>query len=590
MAHMLSPRLEWRPSSCPAAVPHMFQRKETLAIPIWLPLLLIAGYLFFGLGSYGLLDNNEGLYTEIAREMSRGSSLVIPHVNGLLYMEKPPLLYYLVAACLSLFGETEAAARAVPLAASLVCMAGVWWFAARLRRPEAGKLAVMILASSLGFMLMARVVMFDMLLTAFLTLALFCFNVAWREGNRRVLRVAWACLALALLTKGFLALVLFGLVLGVHFLLNERRGIWKALGFLADGPGLLLFLAIALPWHVLASMEHADFAWSYFINEHVLRFLGKRIPHDYYSGPVWYYLPRLLGFLFPWSFFLPLAFVRSGRSGDPRGTGFLWAAWLVPLAFFSLSSAKANYYMVVALPALALLLALHLESLVSAGRTRLLMWPAGLMLILALAGGGFLFLKPTLLAGRTALQFAMAGLFPALCGLSLWAAWFRRPVVALAAAALLLAPVQVCLFQELAQQEASVSGRPLARLILARCPGCEVMIYKDFENISALPFYLPQPLSIIDSVSNDLWFAQQEAIKAGKADFRFVSTANLAAHLGGRRLALVVLQDHLAEFRGSALAGRFHAVSTVGRATLFLNTMEVAQATHGTSLALRERD
>ena len=548
---------------------NMFQRKETLAIPVWLPLLLMAGYLFFGLGSYGLLDNNEGLYTEIAREMSRGSSLVIPHVNGLLYMEKPPLLYYLVAASLSLFGETESAARVIPTLASLACMAGVWWFAARIRRPEAGKLAVMILASSLGFMLMSRVVMFDMLFTTFLTLALLGFHVAWREGNRRVLRFAWACLALALLTKGFLALALFGLVLGSHFLLNERRQLWPALRFLMDWPGILLFLLIAVPWHVLASLEYPGFAWFYFINEHVLRFLGKRIPHDYYSGPVWYYLPRLLGFLFPWSFHLLLSFARAERGGDSRTTGFLWAAWLTPLLFFSLSSAKANYYMVAALPALALLLALQLESLASAGRSRLLAWPAALLLLLAVAGGGFVLLKPALLAARTDIQLAMAGLFIVLCGVSLGAAWLRRPNVALAAAALLLAPVQVCALQELERD--SLSGRPVAQVVLARCAACEVMIYKDFENISALPFYLPRTVSIIDSVSNDLWFAQQESIKRGNVDPHFVSSAELAAHLEGRKLAVVVLQEHLAEFRACVLATRFRMVATVGRATLFLN-------------------
>ena len=553
----------------------MFQRKETLTIPVWLPLLLIAGYLFFGLGSYGLLDNNEGLYAEIAREMSRGSSLVIPHVAGLPYMEKPPLLYYLVAASLHVFGETEAAARAVPLAASLLCLGGVWWYAARIGRGEAGKLAVMILTSSLGYMLMSRVVMFDMLFTAFLTLALLGFHVAWREGNRRVLRFSYACLALALLTKGILALAFFGLVVGGHFLLNERRQVWRALRFLADWPGILLFLAIATPWHVLASMEHSRFAWFYFVNEHVLRFLGKRIPHDYYSGPVWYYLPRLLGFLFPWTFHLLLSFARAGGRRDADLSGFLWLAWLAPLAFFSLSSAKANYYMVVAMPALALLLALQLESLVAAGRTRLLAWPAGLMLGLGLAGAAVATFRPGLavLVARpeASLLFAMAGLFVLVCGVSLWAAWAGRPRLALAATALLLAPVQVCLLKELAQREDPLSGRPVAVAIQAHCPDCEVMIYKDFENISALPFYLAQPPSIIDSVSNDLWFAQQEVIRSGEGNPRFVTSGDLARGLDGRRLAIVVLQEHLADFSSGVLAKRFHAAATVGRATIFLN-------------------
>jgi 4-amino-4-deoxy-L-arabinose transferase-like glycosyltransferase len=548
-------------------------RGESLTIPFWLPLLLVAAYLVFGLGSYGLLDNNEGLYAEIGREMAHGSSLFIPHLIGEPYLEKPPLLYYLVAASFRLFGETETAARIVPLFASLTCLWGVHWFCARLGRPQTGRLAVLILASSLGYVLMSRLVMFDMLFTVFFNLALFSFFLAWTETNRTLLRLSHVCLALALLTKGFLALVLFGLILVPYFVFQGHRSLWQALRFFLDPLGLILFLVIAVPWHVIASLEHPRFAWSYFINEHVLRFLGKRIPHDYYSGSFLYYLPRLLIFLFPWALHLALSFFHGkGKNVEEAlASRFLWAAWLAPLLFFSLSSAKANYYMVVAMPALALLIAWHIEDLVGAGRARLLALPSGLILGLALilvAAYGIKTRGSFDLAGQSdaALRVAAVAAFLALAGASFWLALKGQAMATVAATALLLAPIQAYLLHAVAEREPEISARPLARAIGQRCPGCQVMIYRDFEAISSLAFYLEKPPIILDSASNDLWFAWHEQPN----DPAFATSAAVAAHPSGR-LAVVVLKDRLQEYSASPLAAKTRPALTLGKATLFLS-------------------
>ncbi|MDD5296419.1 MAG: glycosyltransferase family 39 protein [Rhodocyclaceae bacterium] len=548
-------------------------RSESLTIPFWLPLLLVAAYLALGLSSYGLLDNNEGLYAEIAREMGRGASLVIPHLIGEPYLEKPPLLYYLVAAAFRLFGETEAAARAVPLLASLACLWSVHGFCARLGRPQTGRLAVLILGSSLGYVLMSRVVMFDMLFTAFFNFALLGFFLAWRESNRWLLRLSHACLALALLTKGFLALILFGLILVPCFLVRGRRSLWQALRFFADPLGLALFLALALPWHVIASLEHPRFAWFYFINEHVLRFLGKRIPQDYYSGSVAYYLPRLLVFLFPWAFHLALTLFRRGGSGDTDKelAGFLWAAWLAPLLFFSLSSAKANYYMVVAMPALALIIAWRIQELAGAGRARLLAWPSGLILgfsLILLTALGIKSRGTFDLAGQpdAALRVAVVAAFLALAWAGFWLALKRQTLLALVATALLLAPIEGYLLHGLAAREAEISARPLARAITERCPGCRVMIYRDFEAISSLAFYLEKPPLILDSASNDLWFAWHE-----KPDDPAFATSAAVAAQGNGKLAVVVLRERLQEFAASPLSALTRPALTLGKTTLFLS-------------------
>lgn len=547
----------------------MSRHEESLAIPAWLPWLFALAALATGLGSHGLLDNNEGLYAQIGREMARGSSIIIPHVLGVPYMEKPPLLYYLLAISFRVLGETELAARLVPLAASLLTLGTVQWFCSRLGRPQVGRLAILILSGSLGYMLMSGVVMFDMLFTAFLTPALFLFFLAWREANRRFLRLAAASLALALLTKGILALALFGLALASYFLIAERQRTLDAVRFSFDPWAVVIFLALALPWHVAASLEHPRFAWFYFWNEHVLRFLGKRIPHDYYGGPWHYYLPRMLAFLFPWTAWLALSFFKGRRDGQDRTLSiFLWTAWLMPLAFFSLSSAKANYYMVLAMPALAISLAWQIESLAAARRGRLLALPLGLTALAGLAAVSALALRPIpglAPAEISRLVPASAG-FLVLALAGLWLAWQRRLLPALLAAALLMAPIKLTLSPLLSGREAFVSARPLAEAITAHCPGCRVLIYKDYERISSLPFYLPKPPAVLDSESNDLWFAFHEHAAAPA----FAASDSLARQPGDQALAIVVLKGRLADFAANPLANRVRPALNLGQATLFL--------------------
>jgi 4-amino-4-deoxy-L-arabinose transferase-like glycosyltransferase len=239
--------------------------------------------------------------------------------------------------------------------------------------------------------------------------------------------------------------------------------------------------------------------------------------------------------------------------------------------FFSLSSAKANYYMVVAMPALALLIAWHIEDLVGAGRARLLALPSGLILGLALilvAAYGIKTRGSFDLAGQSdaALRVAAVAAFLALAGASFWLALKGQAMATVAATALLLAPIQAYLLHAVAEREPEISARPLARAIGQRCPGCQVMIYRDFEAISSLAFYLEKPPIILDSASNDLWFAWHEQPN----DPAFATSAAVAAHPSGR-LAVVVLKDRLQEYSASPLAAKTRPALTLGKATLFLS-------------------
>jgi 4-amino-4-deoxy-L-arabinose transferase-like glycosyltransferase len=409
-------------------------------------LLLISVNIFYGLGAYPLADNNEGLYAEIAREILQTGQWIIPHVNGVPYLEKPPLLYWLMAACFKLGGINEWMARLVPALSALFTVLLPLTLLRFTERPRAYWLASVIMASSLGFAVIAHIVFFDMLLTLWISLSLIYFYQWWLTDSKFCLRIAYMALGLAILSKGFSALVLIPGIVLITLLWNKVS--LKKFLKLFDVVGIALLLLLTVPWHVLAMQHQTYFAWQYFVNEHWLRFLNQRIPHDYYNGPWYYHSVRILILFLPWSLLLPLLAKR--RVSTPLATlqltRLLWAWVLLPLLFFSLSAAKANYYMVVCLPALALLLGLSLDSLMT-----------------------------------------------------------HRSFICLQAVALLSIPMLITLNIWASRAPERFSQKPLFSAMTN--PNATLYLYQDFENISSTGFYAAKPVQIIDSQSSDLYFA-----------------------------------------------------------------------------------
>jgi 4-amino-4-deoxy-L-arabinose transferase-like glycosyltransferase len=560
------------------------QAEQKLFIPLWLVWIAASGFIFAALGSYGILDNNEGLYAEIPREMLAGHDWrlwVIPHLNGLPYMEKPPLLYWLTALSFSLFGVAEWSARLVPALSSLACVAMLLRFGNAVQKPQAGRLAALMFVGGVGVAQMSRTLMFDMLLTACLSGALMCAFLYRRQHKPGMLRLAYAALALALMAKGVVALLLFVLVLGAFVLptLFAPGGLAAALRAWLQPGAVLIFFLIAAPWHIAASMVEPIFPWFYFINEHVLRFLGKREPHDYYAGAWWYYLPRMLLYLFPWSLLLlGLIQRRSGHGQDAGGdetrqlSRFLFLAWSLPLLFFSVSSAKANYYLVVVMPFAAFQLALALEQRdFLASRWRIA--PGFLLALITGAAALFLTLRGAHLAAEPAIlgfsqvQFAI-GMLIALsaAGLAagLVAGWSSRVGVtsyllpaALCAAALLVAINAV---------EPLVSNRPLAQYLQHDLAGRPVYLYRNFEELSSLPFYLGQPVHVIDSRSNDLYWGNKL-----QANTLLIDGATFAEAATEHPVAVVVMQRQMEDFRATPYFASFKGQIRIGTNTVFYN-------------------
>lgn len=453
-------------------------------------LVVMAFGCFYGLGSFGLLDNNEGLYASIALNMRHGGDWIIPHLNGVPYIEKPPLLYWLTAISLYLFGDNEWAAR-LPAALSMaVLMCAMVWFLKKEATEKAGIVAGFIAATSLGFLALGRTVFYDMLLTCSTAVALMMWYRWYMHGSRRSLIGCYVWMAIGFMVKGPVAVAL---VVGsiLVFQVIDRPG-WKRFCSQFDLAGVGAFLAITVPWHVLASLHEPGFAWFYFINEQVLRFLNLREPHDYYHGPVWYYLPRIVLMLFPWSLLVPFCwqkglFARDSSVSDKILKRFLWSWFLFPLLFFSMSQAKANYYMVVALPALMMLLAVTSQEMVCKGHNR-------------------------------------------------WV-FFCFP-------AILLLPIAVSIVQ-VKEQEVS---QKQAALYLAKLPSnSPIAIYQEFERLSALAFYLNRPVAILDSQSSDLWYGK----KSNQRPDLFPKLADWVVQNRNRGFHIVVRNKRLPQFAKS---------------------------------------
>ncbi len=348
---------------------------DTLAPRTRLALGVLALLLFFGaLGSYPLLEPDEGRYAEIPREMLERGDFVTPHLNGVLYFEKPPLYYWLNAAALSLPGRPEVLGR---LFGALFGLAGVglaWLLGRSVGGPRVALTAAIVLGSSPLWVALSRANIIDMTLTFFLSATLTCFWLAQAKergepGERLLWYGMFAAAALATLTKGLIGFVIPGAVI-FFYLLFARR--WRLLSRVPWLGGIAAFLVIALPWHLLAARRNPDFLWFYFVHEHFQRYATSEAKRQ---APAWFFVAILAIGLLPWSGVLPAAarLFRRGEAGrlrDRPGLIFLacWAGFV--FLFFSASQSKLVPYILPAIPPLAVLIALALTAAGEEPRTR----------------------------------------------------------------------------------------------------------------------------------------------------------------------------------------------------------------------------
>ena len=338
-------------------------RAPTLPARIGIVLLVVAIVVWFAnLDARRLIKSDEGRYAEIAREMAASGDWITPRLNDIKYFYKPPLQYWATAAFYEVFGVDEWTARLWNALTGLATVLFTAYFAARLFGARRGVAAGVVLGSSALLVGLAHVLTLDMGLTCFMTVTLGGFLLAQRDGatprhTRRWMMVAWAGMALGVLSKGLPAVVLPAAVLVVYSLWQRDFAVWKRLHL---GGGLLLFFAIAAPWFVAVSLANPEFPRFFFWHEHVERFLTR--VHGRYQ-PWWYFIPVLAGGLLPWT----LLALRALALGARREAGMrfqparvLWLWVVVIVVFFSASSSKLASYVLPAVPAFAVLFSLAL--------------------------------------------------------------------------------------------------------------------------------------------------------------------------------------------------------------------------------------
>jgi 4-amino-4-deoxy-L-arabinose transferase-like glycosyltransferase len=549
---------------------------------------LVAAVIFLGciLSPPSLMDDVDAVQAQIARNMLQSGDWVTARLDGVAYLEKSPLKYWMMAVSFKIFGPHDWAARLpIGIATVLLCWVvarfGAWAFSER-----AGLYAGLVMATSIGLFLFTRILIPDVILTLTITVAMWGLLRALDERERRPGAWAiamWASMGTGLLLKGLIAAA-FPVAAGLIYLVLTRqlfvRKTWKRLRPFA---GIAVFLAIAAPWHVIATLRnppyfdftmHSEsgsyhgFFWFYFINEHVLRFLNLRYPRDYNTVPrLWFWLFHLLWF-FPWSLYFPAAWKLSYRKPDrasrTRLLALCWCGFI--LVFFTFSTTQ-EYYSMPAYPALVLLLGSAMAAGTARWATRTAAVIAGvaavaiaaiLWLVRGMAAPGDISValnsNPELytlslghMTDLTLRAFAYLKLPLAVAGVAFGVGaiggWTRRSTAAFVAMMVLFfhaARLALVVF------DPYLSSRPLAEALLEAPPG-KLIVDDQYYTFSSVFFYTNRRALLLNGRVNNLEYGSY-APDAPKDVF--IQDADLARLWGsGERYYLVAEGPRMPKIR-----------------------------------------
>ena len=559
-----------------------------------------------------LMDDVDAVQAQIARNMLASGDWVTARIDAVVYFEKSPLIYWLIALAYRTFGVHDWAAR-IPIALSTIGLAlltaafAKWAFGKR-----AGFYAGLIMATCAGLWLFTRILIPDVMLTFTIALAMWAFLRVFDEHEKHPRACAYvfaASLGLGLLLKSLVAMV-FPLAAGVLFLLCTRQLFsWREWKRLHPAAGAFIILLIAAPWHILATVRNPPyfawtltsmpghfhgFLWFYFINEQLLRFLNLRYPRDYNTVPrLWFWLFHLI-WLFPWSVYLPavakLSFRPVDRAGRTRLLALCWTGFI--LLFFTFSTTQ-EYYSMPCYPALALLLA---SAMVAGGS-----WiRGGTRALSVISGAALLVCVSVLIAVRHVPRpgdiSAALGSHPQVYSLSMGHmedltlhsfAYLRAPL-AIAAIAFLLgalgtmktrvrsaslaaALMMVVFFQgarlALIRFDPLLSSREMAALIVRGAPG-QVIVDHHYYTFSSIAFYTGEPELLLNGRWNNFEYGSNAP---GVPDVFIDDDTLRALWFQPRRFYLVAKSDQLPRFGNLLGSGNFQILDESGGKVLMTN-------------------
>ncbi len=458
--------------------------------------------------------DNEARYAEVAREMLVRGDWLSPHLDFTLFLNKPPLTFWLAALVFRVAGPTEWA-RLVSVGAATVALYATCRLGALLYDGRVGLVAGVTLATMLGFALEARTLRPDMILTASIVVALWCWQAALRRRRAGAWLVGlYAALGVGVLAKGLVPLVIVGLPIGVVTL---REDGWRGILRLRPALGLAVIATLVLPWHVAVALRHPGFAWDYVVNQHLLFFLDRKLPRDSEGDTLTFFWAAFVGRATPWALLLPLTLGEAARgasrSGRPaaRATFVVWLWAVAVLGLFSLAPSRLEHYSIPALPAAALLAGRAWERArdgeLRAGAWRYL---ATIGTLVALAGvvglvvgrdllthSYWLLQAPELLALAVpaGAVFAAAGMLLAI------AALWRRPEWLVGALALATVPMLVIVLRAEVEAEPLFSWRPLARVLAAAVPPDVEVVFEapeEYQLVGGLAYYARRRIDLLE--------------------------------------------------------------------------------------------
>jgi 4-amino-4-deoxy-L-arabinose transferase-like glycosyltransferase len=524
---------------------------------------LLWGLIYFaGMFTPALLDDVDTIHAEAAREMLTRHDWVTMYTDGVRYLEKAPLMYWSLASSYTLFGISDWSTR-LPLMLGVLALLFATYRLGRFAYGELGGLyAGVVLATSIGPYIFTRFLIPDVLVGLWLTIGYFFFLRSLEEevpSRATCWGFAVTC-ALNVLTKGLIGLVFPVGAIGLYLILT---GNLRHLLKLRIVSSTLVFLAIAAPWHILAAMRNPTqgavrgFLWFYFINEHLMRFLNKRVPAGYDTVPLLIFWGLLLAWLLPWAAFLPqslrdvplkLRELRGNLSRSQKANllFFLWA--LVIVGFFSFST-RQEYYTIPALPGMALLVggwlarennSAETSEIRRAGRTSstvllvfgLLAFAAGMYLLSVshlpspgadlaeqlkknpqdydLSLGHVLDLTPRALGAFRGPLLGASLAFLLGTGLN-WILRRRgRPAQGNMALAIMMVGLFACVHSSFSTFSPILSSYKLAVAIRQHYrPGDVIVVDGEYHQASTLNFYTGYPLHVLHEPSGNLWYGSK---------------------------------------------------------------------------------
>jgi 4-amino-4-deoxy-L-arabinose transferase-like glycosyltransferase len=512
-----------------------------------------------GLASPPMMDDVDSEHAQIPVEMLQRHDYVTMYVNGVRYLEKAPLPYWIMAGIYSVAGVSEFSVRFELTLFALLTFLAVFFLARDTAGEEAGFYSALALATAIGPYIYTRFIIPDIMVCFWLTVTVYLF---WRslEEPQPSRLLCWSIgvvTALDVLTKGLIGLAFpIGIIVGYLLITRNLRHLLK----MRLVSTTIVFLAVAAPWHILATLrnppvgEAKGFFWFYFINDQIYRYLNLRVPRDYDKVPLLVFWGLLLVWTFPWSF----AVVKSlqqvplrirdwgGKLDKPSRAALLLAVWAAfVLVFFSFST-RQEYYVLPALPALAVLCGMWLkreaDSAPDSALRRSAVRGATALLVLGVIASAiacwFAAVAPAvspdadfgevLRRVNSMYKLSMGHLFdltPQAMGFFRWPLiltaigflvgtvlhWILRKRGASMKANLALASMMVVLLYAvhlaLGTFNPVLGSKPLALAIQRYYkPGDTIVVNGQYSRASSILFYTGTQMRMLNGLTNDLWF------------------------------------------------------------------------------------